>query len=91
MEKQQAKAGTDRNGWLRRLERWVLVPTLRVFHGFYKTIMAALGVTSVAELQKIEAKFAFFKGPHFVFNFSATVHINDKCTMFLLPSFLQWK
>ena len=93
MEKQQAKAGTDRNGRLCRLghllERWVLVPTLRVFHGFYKIIMAILGETSVAE--KIEAKFASLTGPHFVSNFSATVHINDKRTMFLLPSFLQWK
>lgn len=89
MEKQQAKAGTDRNGWLCRLghllERWLLVPTPRVLQGFYKINMAALGVTAVAE--QIEAKFASFTGPHFVSNFSATVHINDKCTMVLLPSF----
>lgn len=71
MEKQRAKAGTDRNGRLRRpghlLERRGPVPALRLFHGSYKIIMAALGVTSVAGLQKIEAnsKFASLAGPHF--------------------------
>lgn len=69
---------------------WILILTL----GFYKIILEAFGVTSVAELQKTEANFSHFQKPTFFPSFSATIHFNEKCTMFLLPPFfffLQWK